>query len=213
MLTKKQHELLLFLEEKIAKSGVTPSFEEMKNKVGLKSKSGIHRLISALEERGFIKKLPFKARAIEIVKLPNIRSKSLDKKDDTIDKHIVELPVVGRIAAGLPLEAIEAGESSLFVSKFLTKGSDSFILEIKGESMIDAGINDGDYAIIKRQSSANNGEIVVALTDENEATLKRFRKRGDTIALEAANELFETRIYSAGQISIQGILIGLIRQY
>ena len=213
MLTKKQHELLLFLEEKIAQSGVTPSFEEMKNKVGLKSKSGIHRLISALEDRGFIKKLPFKARAIEILKLPNIRSKSSDNKIDTLDKHIVELPVVGRIAAGLPIEAIEEGESSLFVSKFLTKGSDSFILEIKGDSMIDAGINDGDFAIIKKQSSANNGEIVVALTDENEATLKRFRKRGDTIALEAANELFETRIYSAGQVSIQGILIGLIRQY
>ncbi len=213
MLTKKQCELLLFLEKRIALSGVTPSFEEMKNKVGLKSKSGIHRLISALEDRGFIRKLPFKARAIEILKLPNIRSKSSDNKNDKLDNHIVELPVIGRIAAGLPIEAIETGESSLFVSKFLTKGSDSFILEIKGESMIDAGINDGDYAIIKKQSSANNGEIVVALTDENEATLKRFRKRGDTIALEAANELFETRIYSAGQISIQGILIGLIRQY
>ena len=213
MLTKKQHELLLFLEERITQTGVTPSFEEMKNKVGLKSKSGIHRLISALEYRGFIRKLPFKARAIEILKSPNIRSKSSNNKVVTLDKHIVELPLVGRIAAGLPIEAIEEGESSLFVSKFLTKGSDSFILEIKGESMIDAGINDGDFAIIKKQSSANNGEIVVALTDENEATLKRFRKRGDTIALEAANELFETRIYSAGQISIQGILIGLIRQY
>ena len=213
MLTKKQHELLLFLEEKIAQSGVSPSFEEMKNKVGLKSKSGIHRLISALEDRGFIKKLPFKARAIEILKSPNIKSKPSDHKPDTLDKQVVELPVVGRIAAGLPIEAIEAGENSLFVSRFLTKGSDSFILEIKGESMIDAGINDGDFAIIKKQSTANNGEIVVALTDENEATLKRFRKRGDTIALEAANELFETRIYSAGQISIQGILIGLIRQY
>ena len=213
MLTKKQHELLLFLEERISQSGVTPSFEEMKNKVGLKSKSGIHRLISALEDRGFIKKLPFKARAIEILKSPNIKSNSSDFKPDTLDKQVVELPVVGRIAAGLPIEAIEAGENSLFVSKFLTKGSDSFILEIKGESMIDAGINDGDFAIIKKQSTANNGEIVVALTDENEATLKRFRKRGDTIALEAANELFETRIYSAGQISIQGILIGLIRQY
>ena len=213
MLTKKQYELLLFLEERIAQSGVTPSFEEMKNKVGLKSKSGIHRLISALEDRGFIKKLPFKARAIEILKSSNKKLKSLDHKDDRLDKQIVELPVVGRIAAGLPIEAIEAGENSLFASRFLTKGSDSFILEIKGESMIDAGINDGDFAIIKKQSSANNGEIVVALTDENEATLKRFRKRGDTIALEAANELFETRIYSAGQISIQGILIGLIRQY
>ena len=213
MLTKKQHELLLFLEERISQSGVTPSFEEMKKKVGLKSKSGIHRLISALEDRGFIKKLPFKARAIEIIKSPNTKSKSSGHNPDTLDKQVVELPVVGRIAAGLPIEAIEAGENSLFVSRFLTKGSDSFILEIKGESMIDAGINDGDFAIIKKQSTANNGEIVVALTDENEATLKRFRKRGETIALEAANELFETRIYSAGQISIQGILIGLIRQY
>ncbi len=213
MLTKKQHKLFLFLEERISQSGVTPSFEEMKKKVGLKSKSGIHRLISALEDRGFIKKLPFKARAIEILKSPNIKSQPSDYKPDTLVKQVVELPVVGRIAAGLPIEAIEAGENSLFVSRFLTKGSDSFILEIKGESMIDAGINDGDFAIIKKQNTANNGEIVVALTDENEATLKRFRKRGDTIALEAANELFETRIYSAGQISIQGILIGLIRQY
>ena len=213
MLTNKQRELLLFLEERISQSGVTPSFEEMKNKVGLKSKSGIHRLISALEDRGFINKLPFKARAIEIIKSPNTKSKSSGHNPDTLDKQVVELPVVGRIAAGLPIEAIEAGENSLFVSRFLTKGSDSFILEIKGESMIDAGISEGDFAIIKKQSTANNGDIVVALTDENEATLKRFRKRGDTIALEAANELFETRIYSAGQISIQGTLIGLIRQY
>mgnify|MGYP001235648454 CR=1 FL=1 len=213
MLTKKQHELLLFLEERISQSGVTPSFEEMKNKVGLKSKSGIHRLISALEDRGFIKKLPFKARAIEILKLPNIKPKSLDEKPDLDSKHVVSLPIVGRIAAGLPIEAIESGENSLLVPKILTKGSDSFILEVKGDSMIDAGINDGDFAIIKKQSTANNGDIAVALTNENEATLKRFRKRGDTIALEAANEAFETRIYSAGQISIQGILVGLIRQY
>ena len=213
MLTKKQRELLLFLEERISQSGVTPSFEEMKNKVGLKSKSGIHRLISALEDRGFIKKLPFKARAIEILKLPNIKLKSKDDKSGIFEKHVVELPIVGKIAAGLPIEAIESGENSLFVSSVLTKGADSFILEIKGDSMIDAGINDGDFAIIKKQSTANNGDIAVALTDENEATLKRFRKRGDTIALEAANESFETRIYSAGQISIQGVLIGLIRQY
>ena len=213
MLTKKQHELLLFLEEKISQSGITPSFEEMKNKVGLKSKSGIHRLISALEDRGFIRKLPFKARAIEVLRMPSIKSKLLSHKPSIIDKNIVELPVVGRIAAGLPIEAIESGDNSLFVPKVLTKGSDSFILEIKGDSMIDAGINDGDFAIIKKQSTANNGDIAVALTNDNEATLKRFRKRGDTIALEAANESFETRIYSAGQISIQGILIGLIRQY
>ena len=213
MLTKKQRELLMFLEERISQSGVTPSFEEMKDKVGLKSKSGIHRLISALEDRGFIKKLPFKARAIEILKLPNIKQRPLDKKTEIIDNQVVELPIVGRIAAGLPIEAIESGENTFYVPKVLAKGSDSFILEVKGDSMIDAGINDGDFAIIKKQNTANNGDIAVALTNENEATLKRFRKRGDTIALEAANELFETRIYSAGQINIQGILIGLIRRY
>ena len=186
----------------------------MKDKVGLKSKSGIHRLISALEDRGFIKKLPFKARAIEILKLPNIiKQRPLDEKTEIIDNQVVELPIVGRIAAGLPIEAIESGENTFYVPKVLAKGSDSFILEIKGDSMIDAGINDGDFAIIKKQNTANNGDIAVALTNENEATLKRFRKRGDTIALEAANELFETRIYSAGQINIQGILIGLIRRY
>ena len=213
MLTKKQRELLLFLEDRISQTGITPSFEEMMKKVRLKSKSGIHRLISALEERGFIKKLPFKARAIEILKLPNIKKRPSNDRVKTINTHVVELPLVGRIAAGLPIEAIEAGEDSLYVPKVLTRGSDSFVLEIKGESMIDAGINDGDLVIIKKQSTANNGDIAVALTNENEATLKRFRKRGDTIALEAANEAFETRIYSAGQISIQGILIGLIRQY
>ena len=213
MLTKKQRELLLFVEERISQSGITPSFEEMKKKVGLKSKSGIHRLISALEDRGFIKKLPFKARAIEILKLPKTKQKFLDDSIKVNNDHVVELPIVGRIAAGLPIEAIEAGENSLYVPKVLTGGSDSFVLEIKGNSMIDAGINDGDFAIIKKQSTANNGDIAVALTSENEATLKRFRKRGDTIALEAANEDFETRIYSAGQISIQGVLIGLIRQY
>ena len=213
MLTRKQRELLMFLEERISQSGVTPSYEEMKDKVGLKSKSGIHRLISALEDRGFIKKLPFKARAIEILKLPNIKQRPLDEKTETIDSQVVELPIVGRIAAGLPIEAIESGENTFYVPKVLAKGSDSFILEVKGDSMIDAGINDGDFAIIKKQNTANNGDIAVALTNENEATLKRFRKRGDTIALEAANELFETRIYSAGQINIQGILIGLIRRY
>ena len=213
MLTRKQRELLMFLEERISQSGVTPSFEEMKDKVGLKSKSGIHRLISALEDRGFIKKLPFKARAIEILKLPNIKQRPLDDKTEIIDNQVVELPIVGRIAAGLPIEAIESGENTFYVPKVLAKGSDSFILEVKGDSMIDAGINDGDFAIIKKQNTANNGDIAVALTNENEATLKRFRKRGDTIALEAANELFETRIYSAGQINIQGILIGLIRRY
>ena len=153
MLTKKQHELLLFLEKRISQTGITPSFEEMKNKVGLKSKSGIHRLISALEDRGFMRKLPFKARAIEILKMPNIKSKPPNHKTITVDKNIVELPIVGRIAAGQPIEAIESSDNSFFVPKVLTKGSDSFILEIKGDSMIDAGINDGDFAIIKKQST------------------------------------------------------------
>ena len=157
--------------------------------------------------------MPFKARAIEILKPSNIKPNTPQIKNTKNNDHVVELPIVGRIAAGLPIEAIESGDNCLFVPKILTKGSDSFVLEIKGDSMIDAGINDGDFAIIKKQSTANNGDIVVALTNENEATPKRFRKRGDTIALEAANEAFETRIYSAGQITIQGILIGLIRQY
>ena len=157
--------------------------------------------------------MPFKARAIEILKVPETKKKSSDDKVKEINDHVVELPLVGRIAAGLPIEAIEASENTLCVPKVLTRGSDSFVLEVKGDSMINAGINDGDLAIIRKQNTANNGDIAVALTNENEATLKRFRKRGDTIALEAANEAFETRIYSAGQISIQGILIGLIRQY
>lgn len=213
MLTKKQKELLLFLEDRISRSGVTPSFEEMKVKVGLKSKSGIHRLISALEDRGFIRKLPFKARAIEILKPIAVKKEYSQKNSKRSDSDVVELPIVGKIAAGLPIEAVEDKETSCYVPKMLTKGLDSFILLVKGDSMIEAGILNGDYAVIKKQSTAYNGDIVVALTDENEATLKRFRKRGDTIALEAANESFETRIYSAGQITIQGILVGLIRKY
>ena len=175
MLTKKQHELLFFLEDRISQSGITPSFEEMKKKVGLKSKSGIHRLISALEDRGFIKKLPFKARAIEILKLPSIKQKSSDDRTKTVNDYVVELPLVGRIAAGLPIEAIEAGENTFYVPKVLTRGSDSFVLEIKGDSMIDAGINDGDLAIIKKQSTANNGDIAVALTNENAWGHNSFR--------------------------------------
>ena len=213
MLTKKQHELFLFLEERISLSGVTPSFEEMKKKVGLKSKSGIHRLISGLEERGFIKKMPFKARAIEILKSSDTKQTSSNDKITTNNDDIVELPIVGRIAAGLPIEAIESGENCLSVPKMLTRGSDSFVLEIKGDSMIDAGIFDGDTAIIQSGNTAENGEIIVALVEGHEATLKRLRRKGEMIALEAANASYETRIFRSDQIRVQGRLVGLIRKY
>jgi len=217
MLTKKQLELLTLLDKGISKTGVTPSFDEMKERLGLKSKSGVHRLISALEERGFIKKLPFKARAIEIIKLPKINSNitktTITKSIQSTDNPTIELPVLGKIAAGQPIEAIEDKTNTFHVPKSLTKGKESFILEVKGDSMVDAGINDKDLVIIKKQSHADNGDIVVALIDEEEATLKRFRKKGDTIALEAANDNFETRIYSGNQVNIQGILAGLIRSY
>ena len=161
MLTKKQHELFLFLEERISLSGVTPSFEEMKKKVGLKSKSGIHRLISGLEERGFIKKLPFKARAIEILKSSNAKQIHSDHKNTKNNDNVVELPVVGRIAAGLPIEAIESDENCLYVPKMLTRGSDSFVLEIKGDSMINAGINYVDEAVVV------DGNLVTSRTPQD----------------------------------------------
>ena len=217
MLTKKQLELLLLIDKKIKKTGVTPSFDEMKEKLGLRSKSGIHRLIAALEERGFIKKLAFKARAIQVIKLPELNDQHIKNVQQKTKKYIehptVELPIIGRIAAGLPIEAIEDKSNTFHVPKSLIKGKDNFILEVKGESMIDAGINDKDLVIIKKQSHANNGDIVVALVNEEEATLKRFRKKGGTIALEAANDNFETRIYSGNQVNIQGVLAGLIRLY
>ena len=216
MLTKKQLELLLLIDRKIKKTGVTPSFDEMKEKLGLRSKSGIHRLIASLEERGFIKKLAFKARAIQVIKLPELNNKhmkNIQQKSETYTENpTIELPIIGRIAAGLPIEAIEDKSNTFHVPKSLIKGKDNFILEVKGDSMIDAGINDKDLVIIKKQSYANNGDIVVALIEE-EATLKRFRKKGDTIALEAANDNFETRIYSGNQVNIQGVLAGLIRLY
>ena len=216
MLTKKQLELLVLIDKKIKKTGVTPSFDEMKEKLGLRSKSGIHRLIAALEERGFIKKLAFKARAIQVIKLPDLNDQHMKNMQQKTKKYTenptIELPIIGRIAAGLPIEAIEEKSNTFHVPKSLIKGKDNFILEVKGDSMIDAGINDKDLVIIRKQSYANNGDIVVALIDK-EATLKRFRKKGDTIALEAANDDFETRIYSGNQVNIQGVLAGLIRLY
>ena len=216
MLTRKQLELLLLIDKRIKKTGVTPSFDEMKKKLGLRSKSGIHRLIAALEERGFIKKLAFKARAIQVIKLPELNDQHVKNIQQKTKKYTenptLELPIIGRIAAGLPIEAIEDKSNTFHVPKSLIKGKDNFILEVKGDSMIDAGINDKDLVIIKKQSYANNGDIVVALIEE-EATLKRFRKKGDTIALEAANDNFETRIYSGNQVNIQGVLAGLIRLY
>ncbi len=217
MLTKKQLELLLLIDKKIKKTGVPPSFDEMKEKLGLRSKSGIHRLIAALEERGFIKKLAFKARAIQVIKLPELNDQHMNNIQQKTKKYTenptIELPIIGRIAAGLPIEAIEDKSNTFHVPKSLIKGKDNFILEVKGDSMIDAGIYDKDLVIIKKQSYANNGDIVVALINREEATLKRFRKKGNTIALEAANDNFETRIYSGNQVNIQGVLAGLIRLY
>ena len=190
MLTKKQRELLLFLEERISKTGVTPSFEEMMKKVGLKSKSGIHRLISALEERGFIKKLPFKARAIEILKVPETKKKSSDDKVKEINDHVVELPLVGRIAAGLPIEAIEASENTLCVPKVLTRGSDSFVLEVKGDSMINAGINDNDILVVDRSIKPAHGKVIIAVLD-GQMTVKRLYKRSGKIILMPENDLYK----------------------
>jgi repressor LexA len=229
MLTRKQMDLLEFIHSRMQKDGVPPSFDEMKEALNLRSKSGIHRLITALEERGFIRRLPHRARALEIIRLP-----------DTIDKggfkpriiegnapaptprtsipvtsiHSLELPVMGRIAAGTPIEAIQEASHNVSVpGEMLANGGKHYELEVKGDSMIDAGINDGDIVVIHEQSDADNGEIVVALVEDQEATLKRLRKRGSAIALEAANPAYETRVYRDDQVKVQGRLVGLIRTY
>tara|TARA_B100000123_G_C25736336_1_gene431679 strand:+ start:1455 stop:2129 length:675 start_codon:yes stop_codon:yes gene_type:complete len=223
MLTKKQKNLLLFINKKIRSSGVSPSYEEMKISLNLKSKSGIHRLISALEERGFIKRLAHKARALEVVKLPENASandifnsftpsvikggldKSMSKKD--------KISVLGSIAAGTPIEAIQQEVDQITLPKDFQKSGDHFGLNIKGDSMIEAGINDGDTVVIKKTNSVDNGDIAVVLIDDQEATLKRIRKKGKTIALEAANKNFDTKIYASDRIKIQGKLVSLYRKF
>jgi repressor LexA len=226
MLTRKQHELLMFIHERIKETGVSPSFDEMKEALDLASKSGIHRLITALEERGFLRRLPHRARALEVVRLPeeatagargrtpfkpqvveNTRTATAPAAND-----IRELPVLGRIAAGTPIDAIQHERDRVQVPENLLGAGEHFVLEVQGDSMINAGILDGDQVIIRRANTANSGEIVVALVGE-EATLKRLRKRGASIALEAANPAYETRIFGPDQVQVQGRLVGLIRRY
>ena len=235
MLTRKQYDLLRFIHERLKETGVPPSFEEMKDALGLQSKSGVHRLIMALEERGFIRRLPNRARALEVVKLPeaaapsvarpkigfspNVIEGSLGRRsspapvNDDEDGRIVSIPVMGRIAAGVPIEAIQARSHSISVSPDMLGAGEHFALEVRGDSMIEAGILDGDLVLIRKQGAAETGDIVVALVDDEEATLKRLRKRGASIALEAANPAYETRIFGPDRVAIQGRLVGLIRRY
>ena len=223
MLTKKQKNLLLFINKKIRSTGISPSYEEMKNSLNLKSKSGIHRLISALEERGFVKRLAHKARALEVVKLPENASANdifnsftpsvikggLDKSKSNSSK----VSVLGSIAAGTPIEAIQHEVDKVALPEDLQNNGQFFGLKVKGDSMIEAGINDGDTVIIKKTSTADSGQIAVVLIDEEEATLKRIRKKGNTIALEAANKNYDTKIYASNRIKIQGRLISLYRNF
>ena len=223
MLTKKQKNLLIFINKRIRSSGISPSYEEMKNSLNLKSKSGIHRLISALEERGFVKRLAHKARALEVVKLPENASANdifnsftpsvikggLDKSKNNSSK----VSVLGSIAAGTPIEAIQHEVDKVALPEDLQKNGEYFGLKVKGDSMIEAGINDGDTVIIKKTSTADTGQIAVVLIDEQEATLKRIRKKGNTIALEAANKNYDTKIYASNRIKIQGRLISLYRNF
>lgn len=244
MLTRKQFELLMFIHQRIQRDGVSPSFDEMKEALGLRSKSGIHRLVTALEERGFIRRLPHRARAVEVVRLPEnlsaerggrsgfqpevieggapadpVRRAPEQAEPDATGAFAVreaahEVPLIGRIAAGAPIEALEQGPIGLGVpSSMLARSGEHYALEVKGDSMIEAGIHDGDIVVIRRQDTADNGDIVVALIDGEEATLKRLRRKGGAVALEAANPAYGTRLYRADQVRIQGKLVGLIRTY
>ena len=225
MLTKKQKNLLLFINKKIRSSGVSPSYEEMKNALNLKSKSGIHRLISALEERGFIRRLAHKARALEVLKLPETASANdiynsfspsvirggLDSSNSK--KNVKEIPVLGKIAAGTQIEAIQNEVSKVVLPEELTNNGEHFGLKVSGDSMIEAGINDGDTVIVKKSNTANNGQIVVALIDDHEAMLKRLRRKGKVIALESANKRYETKIFGPDRVKVQGVLVSLYRNF
>ena len=224
MLTKKQRNLLIFINKKIRSTGVSPSYEEMKNSLGLKSKSGIHRLISALEERGFIKRLAHKARALEVLKLPetasandiyNTFSPSVIKGGLHNDnsKSNEEISVLGNIAAGTPIEAIQNEISKVTLPVEFNKNDNFFGLKIQGDSMVEAGINEGDTVIIKKTNNANNGQIVVALIDDNEAMLKRIRRKGNSVALESANKNYETKIFGPDRVKVQGVLVSLYRNF
>ena len=235
MLTSKQKELLIFINERVKDTGVPPSFDEMKAALDLRSKSGIHRLITALEERGFIRRLPHRARALEIIKLPDAlledagrkarfnpsviegggsaRTAQLTPPPNYVHDNAVSIPLMGRIAAGVPISAIQNHTQDIACPPDLLGTGEHFALEVKGDSMIDAGIQEGDIVIIKRTSTAENGDIIVALVEQEEATLKRLRKKGASVALEAANPKYETRIFGPDQVDIQGRLVGLMRKY
>ena len=223
MLTKKQKNLLLFINKKLRSSGISPSYEEMKESLNLKSKSGIHRLISALEERGFIKRLAHKARALEVVKLPETASANdiynnfspsvirggLD--EEKLNNN--EIPVLGDIAAGTPIEAIQNEVTRIPLPSNLEKNGEFFGLKVNGDSMIEAGINNGDTVIIKKTDTAENGKIIVALIDDHEAMLKRLRRKGKSIALESANRNYETKIFGPDRVKVQGVLVSLYRNF
>lgn len=227
MLTSKQKQLLLYIHGSIKETGISPSFDEMKDALNLASKSGIHRLISALEERGFIRRLPHRARALEVLKMPESAATAAPPRGrQSFRPSLVNagqevaagggrasLPVLGKIAAGVPIEAIQHEVSRISPPEDFSSEEDHFALQVEGESMIGAGIHDGDLIILKRTDTAQSGDIVVALIDEEEATLKRLRSRGDSIALEAANPAFETRIFGPDRVRIQGRLVALIRRY
>lgn len=240
MLTRKQQLLLQFIHERMQAEGVPPSFDEMKDALDLKSKSGIHRLITALEERGFIKRLPNRARALEVIKMPEawgspepvvdnstvIQADFSSRRSDNVSKFPAStpspvedvtsgfsVPVMGKIAAGVPITAIQDNTHCVTVPPEMIGGGEHYALTVEGDSMIEAGIHDGDTVIIQQASTARGGEIVVALVDDEEATLKTFRKNGDEIALEAANPAYETRVFTSDRIKVQGKLVGLMRQY
>ena len=234
MLTRKQHELLMFIHERIKETGVSPSFDEMKEALDLASKSGIHRLITALEERGFIRRLAHRARALEVVKLPQQATTAAPPKGRGAFRPQVfegggappaapasaapandtrELPILGKIAAGTPIDAIQHERERLPVPESMLGGGEHYVLEVQGDSMIEAGILDGDTVVIKKTEGADTGDIVVALIDDEEATLKRFRRRGASIALEPANASYEVRILPPTRVRIQGKMVGLFRRY
>ena len=225
MLTRKQHELICFINDRLEETGVSPSFEEMKEALDLKSKSGVHRLISALEERKFIRRLPNRARALEVLKMPergevvkkpsNVVTPDFTKRAEPareVANDVIEIPLHGRIAAGVPIEAFE-GSSMLSVPAALLGNGDHYALEVSGNSMVEAGILDGDYALIRRQEVARDGEIVVALIEDSEATLKYFRREGAMVRLDPANRAYDPQRYSPKQVRVQGKLTGLLRRY
>jgi len=224
MLTAKQKELLLYIHERIKETGVSPSFDEMKEALDLASKSGIHRLITALEERGFLRRLPHRARALEVLKMPDSAATAAPPKgrqsfrpsvvgESRSNGASAGIPILGQIAAGVPIEAIQSEVGRITPPEDMLGSGDHFALEVKGDSMIQAGILDGDVVIIKRSETADSGDIVVALVDNEEATLKRLRKRGNSIALEAANPAYETRIFGPDRVRVQGKLVAMIRRY